>query len=292
VHGVSARYERPATIGEATRLLAAGGWRVLAGGTDLYPAHVGRAIASPLLDVTAVAELRGIRRTASGWSIGAATTWTDLLRADLPARFDALKQAAREIGGVQIQNAATVAGNLCNASPAADGIPVLMAMDAVVVLHSARAERRVPATEFVQGNRRTAGRPDELVVALEIPEPAPGARSAFVKLGARRYLVISISMVAVVVDLDDAAGVARAAIAVGSCAARAQRLPRLEQRLAGRALDGLAATEIEADDLTPLAPIDDVRASAGYRVDATASLLRRALRALGEPRSDARGAAA
>jgi CO/xanthine dehydrogenase FAD-binding subunit len=292
VHGVSARYERPATIGEATRLLAAGGWRVLAGGTDLYPAHVGRAIASPLLDITAVAGLRGVRRIATGRSIGAATTWTELRRADLPARFDVLKQAAREVGGVQIQNAATVAGNLCNASPAADGIPALMAMDAVVVLRSARGERRLPATEFVQGNRRTACNADELVVAIEIPEPAPRARSAFVKLGARRYLVISISMVALVVDLDDDDRLTRARIAVGSCSARAQRLPRLEQRLVGHAIDTLAATEIEPDDLAPLKPIDDVRGSAAYRVDATASLLRRALRAVAEPRDDRRGAAA
>jgi CO/xanthine dehydrogenase FAD-binding subunit len=292
VHGVSARYERPATIGEATRLLAAGGWRVLAGGTDVYPAHVGRAIESPLLDITAVAGLRGIRHTARGWSIGAATTWTDLLRADLPRSFDALKQAAREVGVVQIQNAGTIAGNVCNASPAADGIPVLMAMDAVVVLQSARGERRVPATRFVQGNRRTACRADELVVAIEIPQSTAGAHSAFVKLGGRRYLVISISMVAVVAALGDDDRVARAGIAVGSCAARAQRLPRLESRLVGRALDALAAIEIELADLAPLAPIDDVRGSAAYRIDATVSLLRRALRTVAERRGETRGAAA
>src|SRR5438445_641259 len=148
---VPARYERPATLDEATRLLAAGSWQVLAGGTDLYPAHVGRPLERPLLDIGAIEALRGIGRRPSGWTIGAATTWTEVLRADLPPLFDALKQAAREVGGVQIQNTGTVAGNLCNASPAADGTPVLMALDAQVVLRGAGGERRVPAVDFVLG---------------------------------------------------------------------------------------------------------------------------------------------
>ena len=94
---VSARYERPESLAEALPLLAAGGWGVLAGGTDVYPAHVGRPLPQPLLDITAIEGLRGIRRAGDVWTIGAATTWTDVLRAELPPCFDALKQAAREI---------------------------------------------------------------------------------------------------------------------------------------------------------------------------------------------------
>src|SRR6186713_2014147 len=131
------RFERPQTIAEAARLLASGPWAVLAGGTDLYPAHVGRKVAAPLLDITAISGLRGIRRDDRGWAIGATTTWTDVVRADLPPLFAALKAAAREVGGVQIQNAGTVAGNVCNASPAADGMPALLALDAEVELQSA-----------------------------------------------------------------------------------------------------------------------------------------------------------
>ena len=109
------RFERPASVAEAAALLAAGEWAVLAGGTDLYPAHVGRPLSLPVLDITGIAGLRGIRRDADGgWTIGATTTWTDILRADLPPLFDGLKSAAREVGGVQIQNAGTVAGNVCN----------------------------------------------------------------------------------------------------------------------------------------------------------------------------------
>src|SRR5450432_1265680 len=130
------RFERPGSIGEATRLLAGGPWAVLAGGTDLYPAHVGRPLAAPLLDISAIAALRGVGRDDRGWSIGATTTWSDVVRADLPPLFDALKAAAREVGGLQIQNTGTIAGNVCNASPAADGIAVLLALEAEVELHS------------------------------------------------------------------------------------------------------------------------------------------------------------
>ena len=272
------RFERPESVAEAARLLAAGEWAVLAGGTDLYPAHVGRSIAGPVLDITGIAGLRGIRRDADGgWTIGATTTWTDIVRADLPPLFDALKAAAREVGGVQIQNAGTVAGNVCNASPAADGAPVLMALDAVVVLQSERGERELAVERFVRGNRRTARAADELVVAIRVPPRSAGARSAFIKLGGRRYLTISMTMVALVVDVDEHGTVAWAGVAVGSCAVVARRLPAFEARLVGARLADTLETLIEPGDLAPLVPIDDLRASANYRRDATLTLLRRAL---------------
>ena len=278
---MSARYERPATLAEATRLLAAGGWRVLAGGTDLYPAHVGRPVDAPLLDIGGIAALRGIHAGQDGaWTLGAATTWTDVLRADLPPRFDALRQAAREIGGVQIQNTGTVAGNLCNASPAADGIAVFMALDAEAVLRSGEGERRVPAVDFVLGNRRTACAPHELVTAIELPPASPRARSVFLKLGGRRYLTIAVTLVAAAVDLDAGGRIVRAGVAVGSCAAHAQRLPSLELRMLGQALGELASVPVTRDLLAPLAPLDDLRGSAAFRRDATASLVARALAGL------------
>jgi len=272
------RFERPQSIAEAARLLASGTWAVLAGGTDLYPAHVGRRIAAPLLDITAIAGLRGIRRDEQGWTIGATTTWSDVVRAELPPLFDALKAAAREVGGVQIQNAGTVAGNLCNASPAADGTPVLLALGARVVLQSERGERELALDEFVLGSRRTARAADELVVAVRIPARSQRARSAFAKLGGRRYLTISISTVAVVVDVDADGRIAEAAVAVGSCSAVARRLTTLEGRLVGAAADGDLAGQLELGDLAPLTPIDDLRGSAAYRRDATSTLVRRALR--------------
>ena len=273
------RFERPESMSEATSLLAAGDWSLLAGGTDLYPAHVGRPIARPLLDLSRVAGLRGIVKGDEGWSIGATTTWTDVIRADLPPLFGALKAAAREVGGVQIQNTGTVAGNVCNASPAADGMPVLLALGTTVELRSALGSRRLPLVDFVLGSRRTARRGDELVTALHVPARSARARSVFSKLGGRRYLVISIAMVAVVVDLDDADRVTSAGVAVGSCSAVAKRLPSLEARLIGCGAAQLADC-VEAADLAPLAPIDDVRARADFRLDATLTLLRRALASL------------
>jgi len=272
------RFERPRSVAEAASLLAAGDWALLAGGTDLYPAHVGRPIARPLLDLSRVEGLRGIRRSDSGWTIGATTTWSDVVRAELPPLFDALKAAAREVGGVQIQNAGTVAGNLCNASPAADGTPVLLALGARVVLQSARGERELALDEFVLGSRRTARAADELVVAVRIPARSARARSAFAKLGGRRYLTISISTVAVVVDVDTNGAIVEAGVAVGSCSAVAQRLPALEARLVGVAAGADLAAMLDPADLAPLTPIDDLRGSAAYRRDATATLVRRALR--------------
>ena len=272
------RFERPASVADAVHLLAAGDWTLLAGGTDLYPAHVGKKLARPLLDLSRVAGLRRIRRVEGGWTIGATTTWTDLLRADLPALFDGLKAAAREVGGVQIQNTGTLAGNVCNASPAADGIPALLALGAEVELQSAAATRRLALADFVLGSRRTARRHDELVVGLHIPEQSVRSRSVFQKLGGRRYLVISISMVAATIDVDERGRVEAAGVAVGSCSAVAQRLPALEARLRGVDVAFLAEC-VQPGDLARLRPIDDVRASAGFRFDATLTLLRRALAA-------------
>lgn len=274
------RFERPESIAGAARLLASCPWVLLAGGTDLYPAHVGRPIAGPVLDLGAIAALRGIRHDEQGWRIGATTTWSDVISAELPPLFDALKAAAREVGGVQIQNAGTVAGNLCNASPAADGTPVLMALGATVVLASERGERELPVERFVLGSRRTACAADELVVAIRIPARGPGAHSAFIKLGGRRYLTISMTMVAVVCDAERG----YVGVAVGSCSAVARRLPALEAKLVAAAAPPDLGTDlgacVDASDLEPLTPIDDLRATAAYRRDATLTLLRRALRSL------------
>lgn len=254
---------------------------VLAGGTDFYPARVGRAIDEDVLDIGGIDVLRGISAGADGWRLGATTTWTDLLRAELPPLFDGLKQAAREVGGRQIQNAGTLAGNLCNASPAADGVPGLLTLDAEVELARAAGRRRLPLAAFITGNRRTALAPGELVVAIHVPRPAAhDARSGFLKLGARRYLVISIVMAAATVEIADDEGARRiiaARVAVGSCSAVALRLPALEAALAGAALDGGLAGRIDPAHLAPLAPIDDVRGSAAYRTDAVLTLLRRLL---------------
>jgi CO/xanthine dehydrogenase FAD-binding subunit len=275
-------YLRPTELDEALAALAARPRVIVAGGTDYFPARVGRPLDDDIVDITALSSLRRIAEDRRYWRIPALATWTDVIDAKLPPLLDGLKLAAREVGGVQIQNAGTVCGNLCNASPAADGIPNLLALDAQVELASTRGRRVLPVAAFVTGNRRTVRRDDELVTAVLIPKPEGEARSTFLKLGARKYLVISIVMIGAVIELRPDRTIAAARIAVGSCSAVARRLPALERRLAGKTLSGAIAEIPTSDDLQPLSPIDDVRGTAAYRRDATLTLLRRALRELAQ----------
>lgn len=271
------RYLRPASLPEALAAMSAAPRVPLAGGTDHYPARVSRAPDEDLLDLTAIPDLRTIAEDEVGWRFGAATTWTDVVGSDLPPLFDGLKAAAREVGGAQIQNTGTLGGNLCNASPAADGTPNWLVLDAEVELASAAGTRILPVSAFVLGNRRTARRPDELLTAIRVPRPNGPARGAFLKLGARRYLVISIVMVAAAAVFDAAGRIARAGIAVGACSPVAVRLGALEARLVGQRPD---AALVEPADLDPIAPIDDVRGTAAYRRDAALTLVRRAVAGL------------
>jgi CO/xanthine dehydrogenase FAD-binding subunit len=268
-------YLRPSDLTEALAALRARPLAVLAGGTDFYPARVGTRPQEDILDITALSTLRGVRELTDGWRIGALTTWSELLAHDLPPVFDGLRLAAREVGGCQIQNAGTLVGNVCNASPAADGIPALLALDAQVELSAVDGTRSMPLSQFLTGSRRTRRRPDELVTALFIPGWQPGARSAFRKLGARRYLVISIVMVAACMEIEGDGTVSRISIAVGSCSTVAQRLATLEAKLKGRTSTAALGDFVRPDDLTPLAPINDIRGSAEYRLDAALTLVRR-----------------
>ena len=270
------RYERPPDLAQALALMSDGNLTPLAGGTDFYPARVGKPLDDDVLDLSRVATLRGIADEGEHWRLGGLTTWTDLIEAELPPLFDGYKAAAREVGGVQIQNAGTLAGNLCNASPAADSTPCLMALNAVVELQSARTLRRAPVSRFVRGNRQTERQGDEIVTALLVPKPKHRARSAFLKLGARKYLVISIVMIAVVIEDADGA-VADARVAVGSCSAVPQRLIALEAALNGKPIRPALADLVRPNHLSSLTPISDVRATAAYRNDAAIELARRAL---------------
>jgi CO/xanthine dehydrogenase FAD-binding subunit len=285
-------YFRPTALADALAALAdaklassndpAGNLTVLAGGTDFYPALTARAAwleARPrdVLDISGLDELKGIRQDATGVTFGALATWADIRDCPLPSAFDGLKLAAREVGGAQVQNRGTIAGNICNASPAADGVPPLLTLNAMAEVASLRGQRSLPLAEFITGNRRTALAPDELVVAIRVPPPPPATRATFLKLGARTYLVISIVSVAVLIDVDAQNRIARAAIAIGACSAVPLRLAALECRLegasAGEALQRVTAADVHG----ALAPIDDVRGSAQYRREVAVVLVRRAL---------------
>ncbi|WP_158970358.1 FAD binding domain-containing protein [Chachezhania sediminis] len=262
---------RPESLDAALALMAEPGAVLLAGGTDVYPALRDGMPPDRMIDLTRVADLRGIALADGTWRIGGATTWTDIVKAELPPRLAGLQLAGREVGSIQIQNAGTVAGNICNASPAADGVPALMALDAAVEIAGPEGLRTLPLHTFLKGPRQTDLQPGEIVTALLIPD-GPG-RGAFLKLGARKYLVISIAMISAVVEIG-AGKITNAAVAVGACSPVARRLTALEAQLTGATAADIPALCAKAD-LSDLSPITDVRASADYRGEAVPTLVAR-----------------
>ena len=266
----------PATLDDAMSQLG-GDCRIVAGCTDFLPGLIRGSRVGTLVDITRIAELKGIRFTNGHWRVGATTTWSELIKHPLPRIFEGLKLAAREVGSVQIQNTGTIAGNICNASPAADGVPPLLALDAKLEIRSRDGTRIVALGDFITGVRRVALEPEELVSAVLIPEFPNSGGSSFLKLGSRKYLVISIVMVSAAIAVDSSGAVSKAGIAVGSCSPVATRLRSLERSLLGRQAKTLAEElYVGADHVAALSPIDDVRGSADYRILAAAELCRRA----------------
>jgi len=247
--------------------MAEEGMRPLAGGTDLYPATDRQTLAGQVVDLTAIPGLRGISTTDRGVRIGACTTWADLVAAKLPPSFEALREAALEVGSIQVQNAATIGGNLCNASPAADGVPPLLALDAFVELNRPGSSRRVALGDFVLGNRETALENGEVLTAIHVPSPACRGGSAFEKLGARRFLVISIAMVAARFSLKGGV-VEDAALCIGSCSETAVRLRGWEAAILGSTPPEATKLIAALDPGNMLEPLDDIRADARYRFKA------------------------
>ena len=287
--GTISTYHRPGALNEALDILrtqSGAPWSILAGGTDFYPARVGHPAdlrGERILDISAIVGLRNITQTNTEIRLGATTTWRDIIGAmreeRLPAYFSGLVAASREVGGQQIQTAGTLGGNLCNASPAADGVPALLALDAQVELArlvgDAVETRRIALQDFILGNRRTTRAADELLTAIIVPQRPISSRAVFLKLGHRKYLVISIAMVAVTVDFADDGRITAARVAVGACGPVARRLNALEAAVVGEYPHEVAHL-ITPDHLAPLSPIDDVRGTAAYRLDAVKTLIGRA----------------
>ena len=275
-------FSSPRSIAEAIKELEGGDSTVLAGGTDIFPATVDYALTDNVLDISRIKELREIVFRDDCWSIGALATWSDIQAKELPPAFNALKLAAKEVGSIQIQNRATIIGNICNASPAADGVPPLLVLDGIVEAMSASGIRRIPLDQFILGNREIALKKDELVTRVLVPVEATRGSSAFLKLGSRKYLVISISMVAVRMEIDDEGYIRGAAIAIGACSTVATRLLAVEQTLIGKKVTEDFSILLKPDHLGSLSPIDDLRAKSDYRSDASLNMLRRTLSQVGK----------
>jgi xanthine dehydrogenase small subunit len=272
--------QSPGTLADAYALLAgAAGWRPIAGGTDLMVQITGELGPPPdrVLDLWRLDELRGISVVGDRLVIGALTTYTDIRRSEAcQDALPALVEAAATIGAAQIQNRGTIGGNVMNASPAGDTLPVLLATDAVMTLGSALGERDVPAQEFWPAYRQTARRADELLLRVAIPLPA-GRQARFRKIGTRRAQAISKVVIALSWRADG--GVWRdVRVALGSVAATPIRARETEGVLEGAAARKTTADHAAAVLTREIHPIDDVRSTADYRRAVAARVLHRLLR--------------
>lgn len=277
------QYKAPTSLEEAAGILRAGNVIVLAGGTDLMPqTQAGRMRFQPvLMNVRRVPELKGIAEQGAAVRIGALVTITELLESALVReRLGILWQACDHFASEQIRNAATVGGNLCNASPAGDTLVPLLALDASVVLvakpDGALQTRRVPLAQFLLGPGRTCRAPAELLAAVEVPLPPAGFAGEFYKHGTRPGLDIA--------AISIAAGACREGallrdvrVAFGAVAPTVIRAPRTEAALEGRPPDAATLEAAAQVALEEVRPISDVRASDWYRRELVRNMLKRVL---------------
>lgn len=253
----------PSTVREALRMLHDEGQAVpMAGCTDLYVSlNAGALTGTRFINLWRLTGLRRIARTGQTLRIGALATYTDLIRSPaVNERLPMLVAAAREVGGVQIQNRGTLGGNVANASPAGDSLPVLAAADAQVELASRGGTRLVPITAFYTGYRQSIARRDELIVALHVPRVA--GPQWFRKVGTRAAQAISKVVIAGV-------GGPAPRVALGSVAPAVVRLPRTEAALTA----GVPIADAQQVMLGEISPIDDIRSTADYRRRVAANLL-------------------
>ncbi len=280
-------YAAPRSLAEAVALLRAGNVTILAGGTDLMPqSKTARARFQPvLMNIRRIAELRGIDAADGGVRFGALTTMTELLdSAMVKTRFNALWQAADHFASNQLRNAATIGGNICNASPAGDTLVPLLVFNARVVLASeangAVTTRTLPLAEFFVGPGRTQRRPTELLTAVDVPLPPDGFVSEFYKFGSRPALdiaTIAIGLGAV----RNGDRLADVRIAFGAVAPTPIRAPKTEAALDGKPLPAAIDAALAAAE-ADIHPISDIRASAWYRRELVRNILQRMLDHVGK----------
>jgi CO/xanthine dehydrogenase FAD-binding subunit len=275
--------ELPRTLADAYPILAAARHRPIAGGTDVMVQITGELGAPPerMIDLSRLEDLRGIELDGAALVLGALTTYTQIRRSALcREHVPALVEAAATIGAAQIQNRGTIGGNAVNASPAGDTLPVLLAMDGVLVAGSGRGEREIAALDFWTAYRQTALAPDELLLRIRLPLVA-GREVRFRKVGTRRAQAIS-KVVLALAWRDDAGGAWRdVRVALGSVADRPIRARATEAVLEGSAPSVETADRAAAALAAEIHPIDDVRSTADYRRTVAARILRRLIRDAG-----------
>ena len=273
----------PKDILEASQLMEHYGdkARLIAGGTDLLLLmERQRYHPQALIDLTRIPDLQRLELNGDQVLIGSAVTYSRLLK--FPAITSGapfLATAIRTIGGVQIRNIATLAGNVTNASPAGDSLPPLYCLEAQVGLYSARGARSLPIQEFILGVRHTALALGELVTHISFQLPGEGWQGVYEKLGLRRAMAIAVASLAMLLQIE-AGRIQEARLAVGAVAPTVLRLPQAEAYLQVHALNEPTVEMVADLVIQATHPIDDVRATARYRREAVRGLVRRALRTL------------
>ena len=266
----------PATLSEALEVLAldSGTWKPFAGGTDLMVLlEAGKLPHKNYLNIWKLPELRGIEVTDACVSLGALTTYTEIQRHEiLRAEFPMLCQAAKETGGIAIQNRATLGGNIVNASPAADSPPALLAYDAELELVSKRGERRIPYFKFHRGYKKMDIRPDELLRAIRLPRATNQLTHYYRKVGTRKAQAISKVCFAAVGSMNDGK-IESVRIAFGSIAPIPFRCVQTENALRHQRIDSEIVAAAKTALANEISPIDDLRSTTDYRLKVSLNLL-------------------
>lgn len=275
------RYQAPGTIDEAVAVLAAanGGAKVLAGGTDLLvQLRAGMIGPDVIVDIKRIPELRAIAVENGGFRIGAAVAGAEMgEHAALKASWPGVVEAMELIGSTQIQGRATPGGNLCNASPAADGVPPLIALGATAVVAGPGGERRLPAEEFATGPSQNVLGTGEILVSLEIPAPQPSSGARFLRFIPRNEMDIAVVNVASALRFEDET-VAEARVVVGAAAPTALLVEEAAQALVGQPLTDETIAGAAAAARAAVRPIDDMRGSVKQRRHLAGVLTERTLR--------------
>ncbi len=276
------KFFRPASLEEALKLKAelAGQAHFIAGGTDMIvDLDRGRQPRCSLIDLSHLGELHYIRQETGGIRLGGGVTHAEVLQSELVREKAAvLAQAAVEVGAPQIRNRSTLSGNIVTASPAADTVPPLLALDARIELASVKGKREIALSEFITGFRQVDLADDEVVSSIFIPAAVGERRGAFLKLGLRYAQAISVISVTSVIELDITNKILKAGIALGSVAATAIRVPEAEKLLLGQVLDETLIKMVAEITQATAQPISDVRGSAEYRKAMVKVFTARALR--------------
>jgi len=274
------RYEAPETLDAAVGLLAgeSGRAQVLAGGTDvLVQIHTDRVNPDLIVDIKKIAELRAITNNDGAWSFGASVTGKELMdNADFNAAWPGVMDGVRLIGSVQVRGRASVGGNLCNASPAADSVPPMIAARAIATVVGPNGTREVPVEDIATGPGQTSLDKGEFVVSFQLPKRAPNSGDAYLRFTPRTEMDIAVVGCAVNLTLDDSGACTNARVSLGAVAARALVVDDAAKALIGTKVDDVAMDALAAAASAACSPIDDKRGTIEYRTEVAGVLAQRA----------------